>query len=214
MAGMPVRAITFSACVRSSSSTSGGVIEWRFAATYRAITAFKPSRSSQLCGIFSWGLRPAWTGTARGSSMGISRLSGMIFLCVRPESEEPVLLRKTIGPMILRHLAPRLMLAMPRLHGFHFHQRRAALRGIAGGVARHQFAHQVGTLQHHTAPRRLGGGLAEVAQKVGLGHDLEDALLVVNRLARELNDRARFDVAVRADMVADAGRHGAERFAI
>ena len=41
-----------------------------------------------------------------------------------------------------------------------------------------------------------------------------DALAIVNGFPRELNDRARLDVAVRADVMAHAGRHRAERFAL
>src|SRR5690349_17347503 len=125
-----------------------------------------------------------------------------------------MLLRKPVSPMILRNLPARLVLAVPRLHRLDLSQRRSSLRGVAGAVARYQFANQVRPLQHDAALRSPRRSLSKILQELGLFHDLENALLVVNGLPSELNDGARLDIAVRTDVMADAGGHWAERFAL
>src|SRR5262245_53426638 len=130
-------------------------------------------------------------------------------LSIRSEAEKPVFLGKSVSPVIFRDLLPWLMLAVPRLHRFNLGERSPALRGIARGVTRHEFADQVGALQHDAPLRGLGRRLAKVTQEGGLVHDLEDAPVIVNGFPGELNNRTRLDIAVGADMVADAGRHRA-----
>ena len=78
-------------------------------------------------------------------------------------------------------------------------------------MPRDELADQVRPLQHDAAacgPRRR---LAEVLEERRARHGLVDALPIMDGLGRELDDRARLDVPVRTDVVAHAGRHGAQR---
>ena len=61
--------------------------------------------------------------------------------------------------------------------------------------------------------RRAGGRLAEIAQKRRLRHRVVDRRAVADGAGRELDDRAGLDVAARPDVMADAGRHRAQRLA-
>ena len=103
------------------------------------------------------------------------------------------------------------MLAAPAGQGGEFGRRGLPLRRVARPVALDQLAHQVRPLQDDAAARRRGRRLAEVLQECRLRHRLEQARAIIDGFGRELNDRARLDVAVGADVVAGAGRHRTER---
>ena len=59
----------------------------------------------------------------------------------------------------------------------------------------------------------LGRRLAEIAQERRLRHRLVDRRPVADGAGRELDDRTGLDVAAGTDVMADAGRHRAQRLA-
>ena len=59
----------------------------------------------------------------------------------------------------------------------------------------------------------LGRRLAEIAQKRRLRHRLVDRWPIADGAGRELDDRTGLDVAAGTDVMADAGRHRAQRLA-
>src|SRR6185369_6253719 len=76
-----------------------------------------------------------------------------------------------------------------------------------------EFLDEVGTFQDDATTRVLGGELAEIFQKSRVAHRLVKTARVADGFNRKLNDRTGFDVAPRANVMADAGRHRAERLA-
>src|SRR4051812_5121074 len=165
--------------------------------------------------MLDWAWRYFWTGTWAGSEKdafapkrsctGAAAISPFPFdpcslmvvtLGIRSEAEEPILFRESIDPIPLGHLVAGLVLAGTRLHPGQLHCGGLAERGVPAGVALDDLLQQVGPLQHDAAAGRLGGGLAEVLEQLGLRHGLvEVAVVVVNRLPRELDDGAGLHVA-------------------
>lgn len=76
---------------------------------------------------------------------------------------------------------------------------------IAGTVFFGQFNQNVGSFHDDAAARVLGGELTELAKELGVVKGLRKRSIVVDRIGRELDDRARLDVAPRSDMVSEAG---------
>ena len=76
-----------------------------------------------------------------------------------------------------------------------------------------QLFHQIGPLQHDATARVPGAKLAEILQEGAGAHGFVEAARVLNVFHRELNNRARLDVAARADVMADARGHWTERLA-
>src|SRR3989449_2091220 len=116
--------------------------------------------------------------------------------------------------MLFRHFLAGQPLAEPRLHRFQLFHRRAAHGRVARAVLAHQFLHQIRSLQHDAAARRVRRKLAEIAQKSRLPHRLEEAARIANVLDGELDNGARLDAAARADVMADAGGHRTKRLAV
>src|ERR1700730_2105293 len=128
-------------------------------------------------------------------------------LGIRAESEEPVLLGKTVRPVLLRDLVPGTVLAPAGRHGLELGHRRATLRRVLRAVLPHQIPHDVGPLEHDTSSSGAGRGLAEITKKRGLRHRLVDRRSIANGARRELDDRTGLDVPAGPDVMADAGRH-------
>src|SRR5256885_4578416 len=55
------------------------------------------------------------------------------------------------------------------------------------------------------------GQVAEVTEERGVAHGLVNAPIVAQVVHGKLDDRARLDIAARADVMTDPGRHRAER---
>src|SRR5687767_13464068 len=148
--------------------------------------------------MLSWGRRPACSGTARGSSIGINKRNApaLTSLSVRSKAEEPAFLREPVGPVVLGDFPARLVLAVASLHGIDLGQCRAPLRGVARTVTRDNLADEVGALQDYASARRLGRRFPEVAKERRFIHDLKNALAIVDGFPRELDDRTRLYVAV------------------
>src|SRR3989454_12202931 len=121
------------------------------------------SRSLPVWGMLSCGVRTRGTGTGLGRfKTGICIL---LLLGIRSEAEEPVFLREAVGPVLLRDLRARVVLAVAPAQALQLPERRLPLRRVARAVARDQLPHQVRPLQHDAATRRLRRRVAEVFQE-------------------------------------------------
>src|SRR5436190_840273 len=137
----------------------------------------------------------------------------MVVAAVDAEVVEPVSLRQAIQPILLRYFVAGIVLRRPRLHHVQLRQRRAAYRSVAGAVLLDQLLEQIRPFQHDAAARRRLRQRAEVAEELRVQELLTQGPWVVrgvDRLLRELHDRARLDVAPRVDVVTDAGRRRTE----
>src|SRR5690348_16369194 len=103
-----------------------------------------------------------------------------------------MLLRKTISPMFLWDFVAGIVLTIAARHGFEFAQAGAffSMGGILRTVFEDQLFHKVGPFEHDTASRGLGGDFAEVGEIFAVFEDIQQIALVVDVLARELNNRA------------------------
>ena len=99
-------------------------------------------------------------------------------------------------------------------HAFEFGHGGAAHGGVEGAVFLGELFDEVGAFEDDAAAGVLGADFAEVFEEGGGGEDVVDAAGFVDIFFGELDDGAGFDVAAGADVVADAGGHGAEGLAL
>ena len=124
---------------------------------------------------------------------------------IRAEAEEPVLLCKSIYPLLFRHFETGLVLAGSGFHGLELWHSRQAGGGVAATVPFDDALQHLWVFENHAATGFLGDRFTEVVEQLGLRHGLEDvAVIVTNGLVGKLDDRAWFDVSPRPDVVADA----------
>lgn len=133
---------------------------------------------------------------------------------VGAEVVKEMLFCETVHPVSFGDLLFGNELAGARRHGFQFGEGGLAEGGVAGGMFPDEITDQIRTFQHDAPAGGGGGGVSEIAQEIGTGHEIEHAGGVMNVFLCELNDRAGFDIALGPDVMTDAGGHGAERFAV
>src|SRR5690606_22467813 len=139
----------------------------------------------------------------------------MVAAAVDAEIVEEETLGEAVSEALFGNLGPGRVLGSPHGHGLELGERRAASGRVLRSVTDDEVAEEIRTLEHDAASRRRGGELTEIAKELAFDELLaERARAVVDRLLRELDDRAGLDPSPGIDVMADPGRRWAKRLSL
>src|SRR5262249_8284453 len=143
-----------------------------------------------------WRCQP-WEGRDR---RGVSPLFRLKIFNINAKTQKTMFFFETVHPVVFPNFVPRIMFNVSRDQALDLGESGAALGRIPCLMPQDEVANEIRPFENNAPAGGFRRGLAEIPKERRVIERIVSARIIVNGLARELNDGAGLKVTVRADV--------------